>query len=349
MNTRRLFTSSLPLVFLVLGVIVSGCVASSKPPSSARTSITATITISQFADARQVAAAVVSGESMTKLPASVGPQLESLANGGGFGMSLTISKICHPPTTFQSSVNVAACTFGDTHSSRTMVLVGDERAQTWVDVFIQIATAAHVKLVVLAKAACPAALGTFRQVTLQGVPGNSPWLACTAWNKFVLSTIRKLAPQVVVVSSSDNLFLMSGTGYASPPKVGSTFGAFLQALPVGVKRIVIDGFPNPGNTVSPTLCLWENPSAVEKCDYKPTTYQLAYNRALQRTAAQHGAAFINEAAWLCDAGCPALIGGIIPYTIDGFQIQSSYAAYLTGVMWVALEPYLPRPSQPSKQ
>jgi len=176
-------------------------------------------------------AAVIRGESVNRLPKSAVPQLERLAAGGGIGMSAAVSRVCNPPTTTQSSVNVAACTFGDTHSHRTVVLVGDSRAQMWVDVFIQIAVATHVKLVMLAKTACPAALGTFRMTSVQGVPEDSPWPACTAWHNFVFSTIKKLSPNVVVVSSSDNLFLISGTGYARPAQVKSAFSAFLRALP----------------------------------------------------------------------------------------------------------------------
>jgi hypothetical protein len=323
---------------LLFGVVAAGCGASSTPTSSTGTSSPATITINQFADASQVTAAVVSGESVRKLPRSAIPQIERLAGSVGIGFS--VGNVCPPPTTFQSSVNVAHCTFGDLHSSRTVVLVGDSRAEMWTDVFIQIATAAHVKLVVLAKTSCPAALGTYRLSNVQNVPTNSPWPACTAWHKFVLSTIKKLAPQLVVNCSSDNLYLMSANGFADPSQVKSAFSAFLRALPAGVNRVVIGGFPNPGDIMSPTLCLTKNLSLVEKCDYKPASYQLAYNAAVQQIAKQDDAAFINEAPWLCAAECPAVIAGIPPYTIDAFHMQSSYATYLTGVMWTALRPYL---------
>jgi SGNH domain (fused to AT3 domains) len=342
MNRRHFSSQFLLLATVALGVATTGCGVSSNPPSSSSsgTASPVSITSSQFADASQVAAAVASGESLTQLPASAVPQLEKLASDPPLGDS--VSNICIPPSTFQSVTNVATCTFGDIHSSRTLVLVGDSRAQMWVDVFIRIATAAHVKLVVLAKDACPAALGTFRLTNSQGVPGNSPWPACTAWHRFVLSTIRKLAPQVVVISSSDNLFLMSSiaTGYAPSSEVKSAYSALLRAIPASSKRVVIDGFPNPGNTISPTLCLSKNPSAIQKCDYRPTAYQLADNAAVRHAAEHNGAGYINEAAWLCAAKCPAVIGGIPPYTIDGFHIQSSYATYLTGVMWAALSPYL---------
>jgi hypothetical protein len=325
---------------VVLGVLATGCSAAANAAPSTGTSRPATITINQFADESQVVAAVIRGESVNKLPKSAVPQLETLSAGGGIGMSAAVSAICNPPTTTESSVYVPGCTFGDIHSSRTIVLVGDSRAQMWSDVFIQIAAAAHVKLVLLAKTACPAALGTFRLTNPQGYPSDSPWPACTAWHKFVLSTIKKLAPQVVVVSSTDHLFLMSAPGYAGPPQVKSAVSAFLKALPVGAKRVEIDGFPDPGNTISPTLCLSKNPSSVEKCAYRPTAYPLAYNAAVQQAAEQNGAAFINEATWLCAAKCPAVIAGILPYTTDGFHIQAEYATYLTGVMWASLKPYL---------
>jgi hypothetical protein len=329
----------LVLACVVLGVVASGFSAAANAAPSTGASRQATITINQFADESQVVAAVVRGESVNTLPKSAVHQLKRLANNGGI-LGMSVSNICVPPTRFQSRVNVAACTFGDKHSNRTIVLVGDDRAEMWVDVFIQIATASRLKLVVLVKSACPAALGTFRLVDAEGTPENSSWPACTAWHKFVLSTIKRLAPELVVNSSLDALYLMSAARFAAPPQVERAFSAFLQGLPAGVKGLIIGGFPSPGNTISPGLCLSRYPSAIRKCDVKPTTYQLANNAALQQAAVRNRAGFINEGTWLCAAKCPAVIAGIIPYTFDGFHIQAGYATYLTGVMWAALKPYL---------
>ena len=78
----------------------------------------------------------------------------------------------------------------------------------------------------LAKTSCPAAPGSYRLFNSQNGVTNSPWPACTAWQNFVLSTIKKLAPQLVVDSSSDNLYLMSASNFADPSQVKSAFGAF---------------------------------------------------------------------------------------------------------------------------
>jgi hypothetical protein len=282
---------------------------------------------------------VIKGESVNELPKGAVLQVKRLASDRGI-LGMSVSKVCVPPTRFQSRVDVAACTFGDKHSNRTIVLVGDDKAEMWVDVFIQIATASHVKLIVLVKSACPAALGTFRLVNAQGTPGNSPWPACTAWHNFVLSTIKKLAPEVVVNSSLDTLYLTSAARFASPSQVERAFTAFLRGLPAGAKRVLIGGFPSPGDSISPGLCLSRFPSAVKKCDFRPTTYRLADNAALQQAAERNRAGFINQSTWLCAAECPPVIAGVIPYTFDGFHVQAGYATYLTGVMWAALKPYL---------
>jgi len=251
------------------------------------------------------------------------------------------SGACGAPPTGQSKVSVAACTFGDKTASKTIVLLGDSRAQMWFNTFRTIADAAHLKLVLLAKGACPAALGTFRLTTPAGVPQNAPWPACAAWHTFVLHAVKALKPTVIVDSSADNLYLDTSNGYTSPAQTTTAIADFLNALPAHSKRIVLGDFPNPGSTVSPTLCLSKNPSSIQKCTYRPSTNQVAFNNAQSLAVRQAGALEINEAAWLCTtSGCPPVVNGIPPYTIDGVHMQSSFTAYLTGVMWKDLKPYI---------
>jgi hypothetical protein len=327
----------------LFGLLATGCGATATGSNNTHASaspLAAPINISQFANASQVAAAVIAGASTTKMTPSVASQLQILAEGGGIGAGLSAG--CPGATELQSSVNVANCTFGDTKSSKTMMLVGDSRAAMWFNVIDRIAIAEKMKLVFLQKDACPAALASFRLTSAEGVPSSSPWPACTAFHKFIFATIKKLAPAVVIDSSSDVLYLTDApSGYAPASQVGPAFASFLRAIPAPTKAVVLGDFPDPGvRAGNPVLCLSKNPSDVGNCNFTVSALQRSYNAAQRRAAARAGAGFVDENPWFCAAKCPAVIAGIIPYTVDGYHLESNYAVYLTGVLWAALKPYL---------
>jgi hypothetical protein len=325
----------------MLGAAACGAGGSSAGQSTqpAAVSPASDVSISQFATANQVKAAVAAAEPLSQLPSRDVPQLEALASGklnyGYEGDNVT--SLCPGPSTFESKTDVSSCVFGDKTAKKTMVLLGDSRAQMWFQTFDQIATASRWRLVVLAKVACPAAVGSFRLID-NGVPTRTPFPACDNWHKFVISAVRAMKPQLIVDSSAPNLFLTNDQ-YAAPPSQAKTaISKFLDALPPSAKKVVLGGFPNP--SPSPDLCLSKNPNAIQQCAFQPTAHQLALNEAAQLAASKAGAGYISEQPWLCAAKCPAVIAGIVAYTIDGFHIQSNYATYLTGALWAALRPYL---------
>jgi hypothetical protein len=296
------------------------------------------VRISQFANAATVEAAVRAAEKTVQPPAHVQPSLGALANGSDFGDELATD--CWGPGVNESRVNVKACTFGDTRARRTMVLTGDSRAQMWFDVIDSIAIASHLKLVFLAKSGCPSAIGTFR-LNNNGALSGSPWPACTSWHRFVISTIGSLRPQIVITASAEDLLLTSteSSGAAPANVEEAALTAFLKAIPAGTKRIVLGGFPTPG-AASPTLCLSKNPTAVNKCAFKPNAEVIAENAAVRTASERDHALYIDQEPWLCASDCPAIIAGIIPYTIDGYHMDGTYAHYLTGVLWASLGPDL---------
>jgi hypothetical protein len=76
------------------------------------------------------------------------------------------------------------------------------------------------------------------------------------------------------------------------------------------------------------------------CSFTPSKDVNLNNGAAQSAATAAGAGFINQTPWLCASTCPAVIDGIIPYTIDGYHIDNTYTLHLVGVLWSALEPYI---------
>jgi hypothetical protein len=106
----------------------------------------------------------------------------------------------------------------------------------WFETIDSIAIAVHMKLVLLAKYACPSPLGTYR-VNNNGVVEATPWHACTAWHSFVTSTIKTLKPSLVITASSDELVLVSGL--APPTTVSDDLAAFFRTIPKRTKLAVL--------------------------------------------------------------------------------------------------------------
>jgi SGNH domain (fused to AT3 domains) len=317
------------LMIVALG-ITGNAGASSKPHGSVPL-------ISQYPTLSQVTAQIMTAERTATAPASVRPSLSTLADGGDFGMQNAGS--CAAPGTNTASVNVKSCTFGDKSAKETVVLTGDSRAQMWLDAFETVATGAHFKLILLAKEGCPAPLATYR-INNDGSFSNSPWTACTKWHSFVIKTIDALKPQAVVVSSEESLALADPVTYALPAAAEQDMLAFLKTIPAQSKAVVLGDFPEPGATDSPTLCLSKGPKSLLSCGFTPSQDVDLGNGAAQSAATADNAAFINQTPWLCAATCPAVIDGIIPYTIDGYHIDNTYTLHLIGVLWAVLEPYI---------
>src|ERR1022692_2419895 len=139
--------------------VISGSNGSSgdsgKPITSAAQ---AAIKSSQFATLNQVELAVRRAGSATALSSHMESSLQTLANGGDFGDSE--SSTCPDVTVSMSSVDVNDCIFGDVHSTKTIVLTGDSRAQMWFNTINAIAATSKYRLVFLAKSVCPVPLAT---------------------------------------------------------------------------------------------------------------------------------------------------------------------------------------------
>ena len=331
MRPSARWVGGLTAVVIVVGLCLGGPAgASSKSHGSVRL-------LSAYPSLSEVTSQILAAEKSTRPPASVRPSISTLANGGDFGMQN--AGHCAAPGTNASSVSVANCTFGDKSAKETVVLTGDSRAQMWLDAFESVAMGAHLKLVLLAKEGCPVPLATYR-LNNDGAFSDSTWTACTKWHSFVIKTINELKPQVVVVSSEESLALADPVHYALPAEEEQDTLAFLKSLPTASKVVVLGDFPEPGSMSSPTLCLSRDPSSLLSCSFTPSRDVDLNNGAAQSAAAADGAAFINQARWLCATSCPAIIDGIMPYTVDGYHIDNTYTLHLIGVLWSALTPYI---------
>jgi hypothetical protein len=296
--------------------------------------------MSSYASPAKVHAAIVAAEKAKSPPSHVTPAVSALAAQDDWGGDLQAQSGCPSLGVGASSFTLSSCTFGDTKSTTVVALVGDSRAQMWLDAFNTLGLAEHFKLVLIAKSGCPVPLGVYQTNNNNGTVSAAAWPACTAFHTFMASSLTALHPAVIVISSNYQLDLADPARLAAPAEVQTDMAKFLKTLPTTSSKVVLGGFPQPAPTASPTLCLSKGPKAITTCNFMPSSPVVAENAAAQSAATTAGVGFINQTPWFCAKTCPSIVASIIPYTIDGYHADKTYLNYLTGALWDSLKPFM---------
>jgi hypothetical protein len=303
--------------------------------------VTSAKQMSSYPSLSKVHAAILAAEKATTPPSHVTPTISALAAEDDWGGDLQAESSCPTLGVSAATFNLSQCAFGDTKSTTVVALVGDSRAQMWLDTFNTLGVAEHFKLVLIAKSGCPVPIGTYETNNDNGTVSAAPWAACTTFHSFLASSLASLHPSVIVISSNYQLDLADPPHLAKPAEVAADMAGFLKTLPAASTKVVLGSFPQPAPTASPTLCLSKGPKKTNSCNFVPSSAVVAENAASQSAAKAAGAHFINQTPWFCAATCPSIIASIIPYTIDGYHADKTYLNYLTGVLWGSLKPFFP--------
>jgi peptidoglycan/LPS O-acetylase OafA/YrhL len=255
------------------------------------------------------------------LPADLSPPLGTASWGGP------------PPQCFPGTgqTTVPACTFGDRTASRTMVIYGDSHAAMWFAAMNVIALNAHWKLVVLGKGYCPADSLPYENPPGFGRSGGE-YAACDAWHTFAINRIRKLHPDLVVITQEIRS-KPDGRLYTSEQWENGLEKTF-SLLGVPAQRIVVLG-NIPILPKSPPGCLSLHPDDVQACSGLPLGFEDQFNQAEVAAAAHAGTRYINVKNWFCAATCSPVVGKYQVY-FDDYHVTATYSVYLARVLDDAL-------------
>jgi SGNH domain (fused to AT3 domains) len=312
------------VAFAILIVVTAcGSVSTATGAASARRA-------PSVASTAQVLQAVSTAPSITSAPSDITPSLQDVTEDPYF--NLLNQNGCDPA--FASST-VGKCVFGDPKGSKTIVLLGDQRAAMWFPGFDNMAKQARWKLVVLMKTVCPAVDLSFWNWTT-----GSAYTACDQWHQYVTSRINEMDPAVVVFMS-----WWHGDGIL-PTGQAPTDAQWLLGLAQMVRSItspgtkkVIWGDIAYLNQVGPT-CLAANEDNVQACSTPASQAALTdHEQTLQVAAQGTGALYVSTIPWLCSSTCTAVIGKYQVYE-NSSDITSDYAAYLQGAIAEALRPVM---------
>jgi hypothetical protein len=213
------------------------------------------------------------------------------------------------------------CVYGDTSSSRTVVLYGDSHARMWLPAVIPFARAHKLRILLVGADGCPVVTLPLPRVEFPGCAGVGP---------AALATIKGVRPFAVLVSNK------TYAAAFTPAQWRAGMEATLKAIG---GNVAIIGDVQQLN-LQPAPCLATNPTAAQKCSVANPNLKSPGLESAERAAARaEKAKYVDPTPWLCAKKCSVVIGNFIVYWNSG-HVTVAYASYLSRVMSAALRPLL---------
>jgi hypothetical protein len=281
--------------------------------------------------ATQVAQLVVQSTSITTLDATLATKLAQAAND---------NPATDYPQTAHECLKLTSCVFGTKTSRRDLVVMGDSHAQMWIPALSRIGRADHAKVIVLFLPQCPAAT---LSVWLNAYA--TAYTQCTNVRRGWIAAIVKLHPATVVLTDhTAGIFTAASTGTQpfTAPQWEAGMKATISALRPSRAKLAILGDPVTFG-FSPLACLASNPGDVQACAVPDPNPKAPGQQLAEAAAAKADAVrYVDPTKWLCTTTCSPVIGEFFAY-YDTFHLSCTYAAFLSGVLYTALKPVLPKP------
>lgn len=240
----------------------------------------------------------------------------------------SVSTGCEPG---YSQSAVPPCVFGDSTGVHTMVLYGDSHAGMWFQALDDIATHAHWRLVLLFKPACLAADLPTRFPMISG-----EWMACDQWHQFAINRIKRIKPDLLIVSQATSYATPSGAAYTPVQWQHGMNELLKDVASPKTSKVVLGDIPGSKGPE----CLAKYPGNVPKCSTSPSHFPVPFIRAERLAAGANGARYINVTPWFCAKTCSPVIGNYDVY-FDPSHVAVGYSRFLEGVLAQKLD--LPQP------
>lgn len=203
------------------------------------------------------------------------------------------------------------CTWGDTSSDRTVVIIGDSKMAQWQTALDDIAKAEHWKIVQLTKSACP-----FTDASI----ARSNKADCRAWGKAALQDILDLKPDLVIASHRSRKALPEGENKRSD----ETQDAMVAGMASYWRTLTEAGIPvtalldNPAPSNVPVYeCVAQHPKDLTACSFDRSSGIKASGAPAALEAAKQvpGVTVMNMDDTICPDGarCSAVIGHVLVY------------------------------------
>jgi hypothetical protein len=237
-----------------------------------------------------------------------------------------------------TEANVASCTYGTGGPDKTVVLLGDSIALTWLPGIR--AALPDWTVVLMTFHACPAV-----QISVVHVDSPAGFTDdCDAHHRWAMSEIARMQPPLVIMSQVGNSIerLASGAdGAAAEQEWTAAVSQTVDQLAASAGRVVVLADPPGGERLGECATRFNSPSDCA------TTLSGAYLRRVGLESAAVAALgrppsavqYVQTKSWFCadDGRCPAFAGGITMYA-DAIHVTTTYSAELAPVLRQLLVP-----------
>jgi peptidoglycan/LPS O-acetylase OafA/YrhL len=225
------------------------------------------------------------------------------------------------------------CEFGDTQSSRTVVLFGDSHAEHWLGAMDQYGREHGLKVVLMVKGGCPVAdMPELMQPRLKRY-----YHECTRYREAMIQRIIAMRPDVAILSSFDHYLPLDGKG--SDWQVTADIWrrglrrTYERLSRAGVPVVAVRGTPRTWFDVP--ACLSRKAAGLFRageCVYERDRSLLPAAIDAQTDAARGlGVAFVDMNDQICGSPrCAVLKDGIIVFTDDN-HLTASFSQSLADV------------------
>jgi hypothetical protein len=241
---------------------------------------------------------------------------------------------CHAPKQVRKA---RACTYGDRASDFKVLLMGDSHGAMWLPAFEAIAARRGWRIYLLTKSACPPAL-------LHVIAGGRVYTDCDAWRTSAFRVIRRLKPDLAVVTSTSGYEIVGIARKYSKPYLAAWRKGWADAMrTIGRSAGEVVVFSDtPSGARPPIACLRKHRTDVRKCA-TPRVEALRpdLRRGLRQAAGDAEATFVDPSVLVCPDDPCGVVDGRFLKTYDISHLTPAYARLLSA----RLEAMLPIPGE----
>ena len=226
-------------------------------------------------------------------------------------------------------VEPVKCVFGASTPSKTVVLFGDSHADQWSTPLVQLATERGWRLVTLLKASC----------SVSDIPGYNvrlrrEWPECADWRAKAMQEIRRLQPDLVIVSQFSSGYIFGaasarGSHAVTHEQWGDGLGRSLQQLrSANVPVLLLRDTPVPGRHAGNCVARsrWRGLPETN-CDApRAKAVDPQISMVESEVAVSAGARFGDLTEEFCDSRvCAVVQSGMLVYR-DANHLTTAFAA-----------------------
>jgi len=241
---------------------------------------------------------------------------------------------CHTQQNLTASQ--VSCFYGDSKSSKAIVLFGDSHALSWFPAIQVLARAKDWGFYSLTMSSCwPADIPAWNSTT-QILMKN-----CAIWRKNTLKQITSIHPYMIFVAGTRGFSTIDDQGNVIKADARTSvwdagMTRTLQSLKSSSKQVVYLGDTPVSDFIVPD-CLAAHKNSITACS---TPFAKAVSQSWlaeeKHVAESVGATWVNPTPWICTTNpCSPLMGNYLIY-VDGGHLTATFAATLEKPLWAFL-------------